>query len=84
MVILLRRRCRLGGSSLVILGRIFLATMVMAIFLVALGSFDSGLRYSIPAALWLAGLVIFGGITFLASAALFGAMPPGLVRRWRH
>ena len=84
MAILLRRRCRLGVGWLSMIGRIFLSTIVMAIFLIALANFGAGFRHNIPAVLWLTGLVIFGAGTFLAMAFLFRAIPPSLVRLWRH
>jgi putative peptidoglycan lipid II flippase len=84
MVVLLRRRRRLGGGCIGMMGRIFLATMIMAIFLFVFANFGSGLRHFMPAALWLAGQVIFGGAAFLAAAVFFKAIPAGLVRRWRH
>ena len=84
MAVLLRRRRRLGGGCIGMMGRIFLATMIMAIFLFVFANFGSGLRHFMPAALWLAGQVIFGGAAFLAAAFFFKAIPAGLVRRWRH
>ena len=66
------------------MGRIFLATMIMAIFLFVFANFGSGLRHFMPAALWLAGQVIFGGATFFAAAVFFKAIPSGLARRGRH
>jgi hypothetical protein len=84
MVILLRRRRRLGVDWLYMMGRIVLATLVMAIFLFTLTNFSTGLRHNVPAAFWLVGLVIFGGATFFGSAVFFGAIPAGLVSRWRH
>ena len=56
----------------------------MAIFLVVFSNFGSELRHFMPAAFWLAGQVVFGGIAFLAAAVFFKAIPEGLVRRWRH
>ena len=82
-VLLGRRRC-LGWGSIGKMGRIFLATMTMAISLVVFANFGSELRYLMPAAFWLAGQVIFGGATFFAAALFFKAIPVGLVRRWRH
>ena len=84
MVILLRRRRRLGVDWLYMMGRIVLATLVMAIFLFTLTNFGTGLRHNVPAAFWLVGLVIFGSATFFGSAVFFRAIPAGLVRRWRH
>jgi putative peptidoglycan lipid II flippase len=84
MVVLLSRRRRLGWGSIGMIGRIFLATIIMAIFLVGVENFGSGLRYFMPAAFWLAGQVIFGATAFLAAAFFFKAIPVGLVRRWRH
>ena len=83
MAVLLRRSSRLGWGSIGMIGRIFLATMTMAILLVVFAHFGSGLRHLMPAALWLAGQVIFGGAAFLAAAVFFKAIPAGLVRRWR-
>ncbi len=84
MVVLLRRRRRLGLGSIGMMGRIFLATMIMAILLFVFENFGSGLRHFMPAAFWLAGQVIFGGAAFFAAAVFFKAIPVGLVRRWRH
>jgi putative peptidoglycan lipid II flippase len=84
MAVLLRRRRRLDGGCIGMMGRIFLATIIMAIFLVVFANFGSGLRQFMPAALWLVGQVIFGGAVFLAAAAFFQAIPQGLVRRWRR
>ncbi len=84
MTILLRRHRRLGGGWLGMMGRIFLATMVMAIVLIALLNFGAGLRHNMPPALWLSGLIIFGGAAFFSAAALFKAIPPGLVCRWQN
>ena len=84
MVVLLCRRRRLSGGWLVMMGRIFLATMVMVILLLGLVNFGAGLRHDVAAAFWLAGLVIFGAAAFIGAAVLFNAVPAGLVRRWRH
>ena len=84
MAVLLRRRRHLGWGSIEMMGRIFLATMTMAIFLVGFTNFGSGLRHFVPAALWLASQVIFGGVVFIAAAVFFKAIPVGLVRRWQH
>ena len=84
MAVLLRRRRRLGGGSIGMMGRIFLATMIMAIFLVVFANFGAGLKHFMPAAFWLAGQVIFGGAAFVVAAVFFKAIPAGLVRRWRH
>ena len=66
------------------MGRIFLATMIMAIFLFVFENFGSGLRHSMPAAFWLVGQVIFGSAAFVAAAIFFKAIPVGLLGRWRH
>ena len=84
MAVLLGRRGRLGGGCIGMMGRIFLATMTMAICLVVFSGFGSGLRHFMPAAFWLAGQIIFGGAIFLAAAVFFKAIPAGLVRRWQH
>tara|TARA_B100001057_G_scaffold173784_1_gene174501 strand:+ start:1731 stop:3308 length:1578 start_codon:yes stop_codon:yes gene_type:complete len=84
MAFLLRRRRRLDGSCIGMMGRIFLATIIMAIVLVVFAYFGSGLRQFMPAAFWLVGQVIFGGAAFLTAAVLFQAIPASLVRRWRR
>ena len=84
MVVLLRRLSRLGGGCISMMGRIFLATMMMSIFLILLANFGSGLKHFVPAALWLAVQVIFGAAAFFAAAFFFKAIPAGLAYRWRH
>ena len=84
MAVSLRRRRRLGGGCIGMLGRILLATMIMATFLFVLANFGSGLRHFMPAAFWLAGQIIFGTAAFFAGAVFFKAIPAGLMRRWRH
>ena len=84
MAVLLRRHRRFGGGCIGMMGRILLATMIMAVLLVGLADFGSGLRHFIPAAIWLACQVIFGGATFIAAAFFFKAIPAGLMSRWRH
>ena len=83
MAVLLRRQRRLGGGCVGMMGRIFLATMIMAIFLVVFANFGSGLRHFVPARsgswsgdLWWRCL--------LAAAVFFKAIPAGLMRRWRQ
>ena len=53
------------------MGRIFSATIIMAIFLVVFANFGSELRHFMPAAFWLADQVVFGGTVFLAAAVFF-------------
>ena len=81
MAVLLHRRRRLGVAWLYMMGRILLATLVMAIFIFMLTNFGTGLQHNLPAALWLIGLVISGGVVFFASAIFFRAIPTGLMRR---
>ena len=84
MAVLLRRRRRLGGCCIGMLGRVLLATIIMATFLFLLANFGSGLRHFMPAAFWLAGQIIFGAAAFLAAAVFFKAIPPGFMRWWRR
>ena len=84
MAVLLRRRRRLGWGCIGMIGRIFLATVIMAIVLFVFANFDPELRHFLPSAFWLVAQVIFGGAAFLAAAVFFKAIPPGLLRRWRH
>ena len=81
MAALLHRRRRLGVAWLCMMGRILLATLVMAIFIFMLTNFGTGLQHNLPAALRLIGLVISGGVVFFASAVFFRAIPAGLMRR---
>ena len=81
MAILLRRRGRLGGGSLGMIGRIFLASLVMAMLLLAMVWLAGGIRQFLPAAGWLACLVAVGGGGFLIAAGCFRAIPAGLVHR---
>ena len=81
MAILLRRRGRLGGGSLGMIGRIFLASLVMAMLLFAMVQLAGGIRQFLPAAGWLACLVAVGGGGFLSAAWCFRAIPAGFVRR---
>ena len=82
MAVLLHRRGRLGGGSLGMIGRIFLASLVMAILLLAMVSLAGGIRQLLPAAGWLACLVVVGGGGFLVAAWCFRAIPAGFVRRF--
>ncbi len=77
MVILLRRRRRLGAGWLPIMGRIFLATLIMAFFLLVFVNFSTGMRHRLPAAFWMVGLVVAGGCVFFAAAWLFRSIPFG-------
>ena len=81
MAILLRRRGRLGGGWLGMVGRIFLASLVMAMLLWVMSWFAVGVRQFLPAAGWLAFLVVIGGGGFLLAAWCFRAIPAGFVRR---
>ena len=81
MAILLRRRGRLGGGSLGMIGRIFLASLVMAMLLLAMVWLAGGIRQFLPAAGSLACLVAVGGGGFLIAAWCFRAIPAGFVRR---
>ena len=81
MVVLLCRRGRLGGGSLGMIGRIFLASLVMAMLLLAMVWFAGGVRQFLPAAGWLAFLVAVGGGGFVLAAWCFRAIPAGFVRR---
>ena len=84
MAVLLRRRRRLGGGCIGMMGRIFLATIIMTIFLVVLTNFGSGLRHFMPAAFWLAGQSSFRWRCLSHCGCFFKAIPAGLVRPWRH
>jgi putative peptidoglycan lipid II flippase len=81
MVVLLCRRGRLGGGSLGMIGRIFLASLVMAMLLLAMVWLAGGIRQFLPAAGWLAVLVVGGGGGFVLAAWCFRAIPAGFVRR---
>jgi hypothetical protein len=81
MVVLLCRRGRLGAGSLAMVGRIFLASLVMAMLLLAMVWFAGGIRQFLPAAGWLAFLVVGGGGGFVLAAWCFRAIPAGFVRR---
>ena len=82
MAILLRRRGRLGGGSLGMIGRIFLASLVMAMLLLPLVWLAGGIRQFLPAAGLLACLVAVGGGGFFSAAWYLRAIPAGFVRRF--
>ncbi|MGB2457095.1 MAG: murein biosynthesis integral membrane protein MurJ, partial [Candidatus Puniceispirillaceae bacterium] len=82
MAILLCRRGRLGRGSLGMIGRIFLASLVMAMLLLAMVWLAGGVRQLLPAAGFLACLVAVGGGGFLLAAWCFRAIPAGFVRRF--
>jgi len=84
MAILLRRRRRLAGGWIGMTGRIFAASVIMAILLLALLTFASGLRQFLPAAGWLVLLVMVGGGGFLVSAWSLRAIPDEFLRRLRY
>jgi peptidoglycan biosynthesis protein MviN/MurJ (putative lipid II flippase) len=81
MAILLHRRGRLGGGWLGMIGRIFLASLIMAILLLAMVWLAGGIKQFLPAAGWLACLVAVGGGGFLFAAWCFRAFPAGFVHR---
>ena len=81
MVALLHRRGSLGFGWLGMVGRIFLASLVMAILLLAMPWFAGGIKQFLPAAGWLAFLVVIGGGGFLLAVWCFRAIPAGFVRR---
>ena len=84
MGLLLYWQRRLGLAWRGMMGRIFLATIVMVILLVTLATVGGELRHNLPAAIWLAFLVFFGGAAFFGTAMLLKAIPIGLVNRWQH
>ena len=84
MAALLRRHRRLSGRWLPMMGRIFLAALMMALFLFSITNFFAGVQHSLPTAVWMFGLVIMGGCVFFAAAWFFKSIPIGLGHRWRR
>ena len=72
---LLWRQRRLRGGWFGPLGRILLASMVMAAMLTALQHLVDPAHFGVPAALWLACLVLLGGASYAAAALVTGAVP---------
>jgi len=72
---LLWRQSRLRGGWLGPLGRILLASMVMAAMLTALQQLVDPADFGVPAALWLACLVLLGGASYAGAALVTGAVP---------
>ena len=84
MAVLLRRRRRFGVDWFPMMSRIFLATLVMALFLLTFVNIFAGLRHVLPAIVWMVGLVIMGGCVFFAAAWFFKSIPLGFDYRWRR
>jgi hypothetical protein len=63
------------------IGRIFLASLVMAMLLLVMVWLAGGLKPFLPAAGLLACLVAVGGGGFLSAAWCFRAIPAGFVSR---
>jgi len=84
MAILLRRCRRLDGGWIGVIGRIFAASIIMAILLLLMLTFSSGLRQLLPAVGWLVLLVIVGGGSFLLAAWSLRAIPDEFLCRLRH
>jgi len=84
MAILLRRCRRLDGGWIGVIGRIFAASIIMAILLLLMLTVASGLRQLLPAVGWLVLLVIVGGGSFLLAAWSLRAIPGEFLCRLRH
>ena len=80
MACLLWRQRRLRGGWFGPLGRIFLASLVMAAVLITLQKIVDPAHLGVPAALWLACLVLVGGMSYAGAAFVTGAVP---ARGWR-
>ena len=81
MALLLIRNKWLGLDCSRLLGRILLASLLMAATIAALQHFGAGISAAVPRAVWLALLVVTGAIAYAGSALLLDAVPAGLRRR---
>ena len=72
---LLWRQRRLRGGWFGPLARIFMASLVMAAVLITLQKIVDPAHLGVPAALWLACLVLLGGMSYAGAAFVTGAMP---------
>ena len=77
MVLLLAAAGKFSRAILLPLGRILLAASVMAALLWFLGPIVSDMASVVRLLI----LVVAGSVTYFATAALFGAIPSGLLHR---
>ena len=84
LAILLHHNGRLGRNWFGDVGRITLATLVMAVLLLMFINFGVDLKQSVPAVIWLACLVVVGAVIFIGAAAFFKAIPARLFQWWEH
>ena len=75
MACLLWRQRRLRGGWFGPLARIFMASLVMAAVLITLQKIVDPAHLGVPAALWLACLVLLGGMSYAGAAFVTGAVP---------
>lgn len=82
MAVLLIYQRRLGFGWLGILGRIFCASLIMALVLGVLQKGVKGVTMMMPDAAWLALLVIIGGASYGLTAVVLKAVPPDILGRF--